>query len=142
MQAKITFRPLAKGDYEAVTAFWRRCEGVEIAEGDDAASFCGYLERNPGLSFCAESDGSIVGAALCGHDGRRGLIYHLAVGPGYRGQGIARRILEAGLAGLRQHGISRAIILVAESNSKGRAFWTARGFEAVDGALPMGLNLL
>lgn len=141
MQAEITFRPLVADDYESVIAFWRRCEGVEIAEGDDAASFCGYLERNPGLSFCAVAEGSIVGAALCGHDGRRGLIYHLAVGPGYRGRGIAKWILEAGLAGLRQRGISRAIILVANSNSKGRAFWAARGFETIDGALPMGLDL-
>ncbi|HZZ58264.1 MAG TPA: GNAT family N-acetyltransferase [Opitutaceae bacterium] len=141
MQAEIPLRPLRPSDYPSVVALWRRCDGVEIAEGDDEASFRSYLERNPGLSCCAEAGGVLAGAALCGHDGRRGLIYHLAVAPEFRGRGLGRALLERGLAGLRERGIARVLILVAKDNAPGREFWLAQGFEAIAGAMPYGLDL-
>jgi N-acetylglutamate synthase len=141
MQVEIDFRPLTPLDYEQVATLWKRCDGVEVAEGDDRESFVRYLIRNPGLSFAAERGGVIVGAALCGHDGRRGLIYHLAVAPECRGQGVGKQIMEMGLAGLRRCGIARVIILVAEENGSGQEFWLSHGFEQITGALPLGLNL-
>jgi GNAT superfamily N-acetyltransferase len=142
IQAEIAFRPLALLDYEQVVTLWRRCDGIEVAEGDDRESFARYLGRNPGLSYAAVSGGAIVGAALCGHDGRRGLVYHLAVAPEYRGQGVDKQILKMGLAGLRECGIARTIILVAKDNSLGQEFWISQGFEHISGALPLGTDLL
>ena len=141
MQAEILFRPLASSDYDQVISLWQRCEGVEVAEGDDRASFDFYLRRNPGLSFVASLGREIVGATLCGHDGRRGLFYHLAVAPEHRGQGVGRKILQQGLAGLRAIGISRATILVATDNPDGRAFWVRQGFEEIAGAIPLGIDI-
>jgi N-acetylglutamate synthase len=142
MQAEIEFRPLAPLDYDQVVALWRRCDGVEVAEGDDRASFASYLARNPGLSYAAVRGDVVVGAALCGHDGRRGLVYHLAVAPECRGQGIGKQILALGLAGLRKCGIARAIILVAKDNPLGQDFWISQGFEPISGALALGMDLL
>lgn len=34
----------------------------------------------------AVRDGKVVGAILCGHDGRRGCLYHVCVDPEYRMQ--------------------------------------------------------
>lgn len=141
MQVQIRFRPLLALDYGPAVALWRRCDGIEIAEGDDEASFRSYLERNPGLSYCAEAGGELIGAALCGHDGRRGLIYHLAVAPEFRGRGVGKAILQRGLAGLEERGIARVLILVAQDNALGREFWLAQGFEAIAGALPLGRDL-
>jgi ribosomal protein S18 acetylase RimI-like enzyme len=129
-------------DYPSVVALWKRCDGVEIAEGDDEATFQSYLERNPGLSPCAELAGKLVGAALCGHDGRRGFIYHLAVAAEVRGQGVGKALLGRSLVGLREHGIPRVLILVAQENAIGREFWLSQGFEAIPGALPLGVDLL
>ena len=142
MQAEFIFRVLRSSDYDAVVDLWGRCDGVEVAEGDDPASFSAYLERNPGMSFCAEANNVIVGAALCGHDGRRGLVYHLAVDAKYRGQGIGQEILRLGFAALKAQGISRVLILVAKDNESGLGFWQGRGFEAISGALPLGMDLL
>jgi N-acetylglutamate synthase len=142
MQAEIHFRPLAPSDYPSVVALWRRCDGIEVAEGDDEASFRSYLERNPGLSHGAEADRVLIGAALCGHDGRRGLIYHLAVAPEMRGRGVGKAILVRGLAGLRERGIARVLVLVAKDNPLGQEFWISQGFEYISGALPLGMNLL
>ena len=141
MQAEIEFRTLAPFDYDQVVALWRISDGVEVAEGDDKESFTRYLDRNPSLSYAAICAGAIVGACICGHDGRRGLVYHLAVAPEYRGQGIAKEILKMGLAGLRKCGIARVIILVAKDNCLGQEFWISQGFEHISGALPLGMDL-
>ena len=142
MQAQFNFRPLLYTDYDQVLALWRRCDGVEVAEGDDRESFARYLDRNPNLSWSASLGEKVVAAGLCGHDGRRGLIYHLAVAPEFRGKGLAKKILQNGIEGLRNAGITRAIILVARNNPRGQEFWLSRGFEEISGALSLGLDLL
>src|SRR5688572_30864431 len=101
MQASFSFRRFRASDYPAVLRLWRRAKGVEVAEGDDRAGVLAYLKRNPGLSQVALARGRIVGAMLCGHDGRRGLIYHLAVSPRHQGFGVGRRLVEIGVAGLK-----------------------------------------
>lgn len=141
MQLPITTREFAIRDYDVAVALWNEVEGVEVAEGDSREEIAGYLLRNPGLSRIAEENGTIAGAALCGHDGRRGLIYHLAVAPAYRGKGVGKRLLQDCVRGLRSAGIKRAIILVAGNNMGGRSFWTKAGWEDISGAIPMGLDL-
>ncbi len=83
----------------------------------------------------------MVGAALCGHDGRRGYIYHLAVDPAYQGRGIGKRLIDECLDGLRRAGLERANILVAKDNPRGREFWKRAGWEELDGAIAMGIDL-
>jgi len=141
MQAEISLRLLAPDDYDRVVALWRRCDGVEVAEGDDREAFIRFLLRNPGLSHAATCADRLVGSALCGHDGRRGLIYHLAVAPEYRGRGVGKQILTQSLQGLRACGIARVIVLVAGDNSTGQDFWLSRGFERIAGAVPFGFDL-
>ncbi len=82
-----------------------------------------------------------MGAALCGHDGRRGHIYHLAVEPAYQRLGVGKRLVDECLVGLRAAGIERVIILVAADNARGRAFWRRAGWEDISGAAAMGIDL-
>lgn len=126
---EITIRAFDIADYDGALAVWDAAEGVEICEGDSREEIRAFLQRNPGLSRVAETHGSIVGAALCGHDGRRGWIYHLAVHPAQRGRGIAKRLLDGCVRGLAAAGIKRAIILVAGDNAAGREFWLRNGWE-------------
>ena len=84
----ITTRDFVIEDYEGALAVWKDEEGIEICEGDSREEIAAYLKRNPGLSRVAEVEGQIVGAVLCGHDGRRGWIYHLAVAKTHRGKGV------------------------------------------------------
>lgn len=141
MPPEVSIRVLCAADYSSVVHLWQQSDGVEVAEGDDEDSIAGYLRRNPNLSRVAVEGDDVVGAVLCGHDGRRGLIYHLAVRPDYRGQGLGKRLVEECITGLRACGIRRALILVARDNPSGRDFWAARGFEEISGASPMGLDL-
>ena len=141
MPEAITTRAFAIEDYEAACALWNSVEGVEICEGDSRPEILAYLDRNPGLSRVAESAGAVAGAVLCGHDGRRGFIYHLAVAPAFRGRGVGKLLLEECTQGLRAAGMQRAIILVANDNSLGREFWLGNGWEEISEALPMARDL-
>jgi ribosomal protein S18 acetylase RimI-like enzyme len=141
MMNSVTTRELRTDDYDAVVALWKSVDGVEVAEGDAKEEIAAYLKRNPGLSRVAEDRDGIVGAALCGHDGRRGLIYHLAVSPRRRAQGIGQRLLAECVSGLRKAGLKRALIFVAEDNAAGHSFWLRNNWEDVSGAKLMGLDL-
>ena len=139
--AEVAMREFVIGDYDPVVALWCKEEGVEICEGDSREEITEYLKRNPGLSRVAEASGEIVGAALCGHDGRRGWIYHLAVAPQYRGRGIGKMLLDDCVRGLREAGLKRAIILVAGDNPAGHQFWLRNGWEDIAMAIAMTKEL-
>jgi len=119
----VTTREFRIEDYDSAVELWRRVEGVEVAEGDSKEEIARYILRNPGVSRVAEEGAKIVGAVLCGHDGRRGLIYHLAIEPEYRHQAVGKRLVEECLNALRESGIKRALLLVAKDNASGHAFW-------------------
>ena len=141
MSGKIEIREFFVNDYDAALELWQRLEGLEIAEGDDRESVAQFLARNPGLSRVATDGSRTIGVALCGHDGRRGHIYHLAVDPACQGRGLGRRLLDECLEGLRQAGLKRAIIMVADDNPRGREFWKRCDWEEITGAIAMGIDL-
>jgi ribosomal protein S18 acetylase RimI-like enzyme len=141
MSDSIKTREFSISDYDAALELWQRVEGLEIAEGDDRESVAQFLTRNPGLSRVATDGTTIVGVALCGHDGRRGYIYHLAVDPIYQGGGLGKRLMNECLEGLRRAGLKRALILVANDNPRGLKFWQRSGWEEVPGPVIMGIDL-
>jgi ribosomal protein S18 acetylase RimI-like enzyme len=137
----IQTREFSIADYEAAIALWKKVEGLDLAEGDDRETIGKFLERNPRLSRIAVAGSEIIGAVLCGHDGRRGYIYHLAVDPEYHGSGVGRRLIDECLAGLKRAGLERVNLLVARDNVRGREFWKRRGWEELDGAVAMGRDV-
>ena len=139
--AEVRTREFVIGDYDQAVALWKAEEGIEVCEGDSREEISDYLQRNPGLSRVAEAGCKIVGAVLCGHDGRRGMIYHLAVAPEYRGRGVGKMLIDDCVRGLREAGLPRAIILVAGDNSAGHEFWLRNGFEDLAFAIAMTREL-
>jgi ribosomal protein S18 acetylase RimI-like enzyme len=141
MSGGVTTRAFVMADYDEAIALWTGVEGVEVCEGDSREEIAEYLQRNPGLSRVAEADGKIVGAALCGHDGRRGWIYHLAVASTHRRLKVGQALLDTCVNGLRNAGLKRAIILVAGDNPAGHEFWLRNGWEDIDRAVAMTREL-
>ena len=141
MDRKIQTRDFSIDDYDAVLQLWQRVEGLEVAEGDDKEGVTQFVARNPGLSRVAIKGSKVVGVAMCGHDGRRGHIYHLAVDPVYRRYGLGKRLVQECLDGLRRAGVVRAIILVADNNLVGAEFWKRAGWEDITGAVAMGIDV-
>ena len=114
--------------YDEVYALWKAAEGVGVDESDRRNSIERYLQRNAGLSLVAFDGERLIGAALCGHDGRRGYLSHVAVDQQYQGQGLGRRIVQECLSRLEAQGISGCNIRLYEDNHEGRRFWERIGF--------------
>jgi ribosomal protein S18 acetylase RimI-like enzyme len=80
------------------------------------------------LSFITQVDGVLAGAVLCGHDGRRGYIHHLAVHPQFRRLGIGAQLVDQCLNALREAHIQKCHLFIFNSNENGIAFWKAVGW--------------
>jgi ribosomal protein S18 acetylase RimI-like enzyme len=124
---KIRF--MTASDYVNVYALWMSCDGMGLNNLDDSkAGIEKFLRRNPDTCFVAEIENAVVGVIIAGNDGRRGYIYHTAVDPQYRKQGIARQLVEAALNALRALGIHKAALVVFDRNEAGNEFWEKMGF--------------
>jgi N-acetylglutamate synthase len=118
------FRP---EDYGPACALWTATEGVGLGPGDSEAEVRAFLLRNPGLSLMAVDGDVLVAAALCGHDGRRGYIYHLAVAATHRRRGLGRRLVADCLGALADAGIKRGQVSVFATNALAKVFWASVG---------------
>jgi ribosomal protein S18 acetylase RimI-like enzyme len=121
-------RPMTIHDYPEVFALWTGTEGLSISDDDAHDRIALYLSRNPGLSFVALIDGDVVGTVLCGHDGRRGILRHLAVVERHRGLGIARALALRAIEALAHEGIQRCNLYVLDSNPAAQRFWEHLGW--------------
>jgi ribosomal protein S18 acetylase RimI-like enzyme len=119
-------------DYDAYIALLRQLPFVTVRDADSREATERYLVRNPGLSFVATDSHAIVGCALCGHDGRRGYLQHVAVAPSYRNAGIASELVQRCLEGLARLGIEKVHIDVLKSNDSGLRYWQNRGWTLRD----------
>jgi ribosomal protein S18 acetylase RimI-like enzyme len=126
--AHIDFREMTMTDYDDVMALWKRTEGIGLSDADSRPNVEAFLLRNPGLSFIARNGSAIAGAVLCGSDGRRGYLHHLAVSPQMRRGGIGKRLVEMCFEGLSLRGIRKCHIFVKADNEEGRRFWRRVGW--------------
>ena len=115
-------------DYEAVMALWRSAKGIGLSEADSRDNIKAYLERNPGFSSVARLSGEVVGALLCGHDGRRGFLHHLAVKEEQRRRGVGRMLVDRSLNHLSRAGISKCHLFVFQENEEAKEFWQKLGW--------------
>lgn len=124
----ITTTEFTMADYDEAIAFWREQAGVGLNESDSPENVSAFLERNRGMSVVARDGQRVVGAVLCGHDGRRGYLHHLAVAPSHRKRGLGRELVERCLDSLRAAGVAKCNVFLYADNSDGRAFWEAVGY--------------
>jgi len=128
----VEFRKFEVDDLAAALDLWSQSEGLELGASDSPERLEAFLARNPGLSWVALRGADLAGAALCGHDGRRGYIHHLAVVPSERRSGIGRALFERCLSALRNAGIVKCHIFVFRANPFGELFWSSTGWQRRD----------
>jgi len=125
-------RKMTIEDYDTVYQLWTLCTGMGLNNIDDSKEgIQKFLDRNPETCFVAVQD-DIDGVILSGHDGRRGYIYHTAVRPEYRNQGIGSKLVLASMNALEELGITKVALVAFEDNQAGNAFWEKQGFTARD----------
>jgi len=120
-------------DYPAVRALWEDAgPGIQLRRSDEPQEIEKKLQRDPELFLVAEKDGRIVGAVLGGFDGRRGLIYHLAVAAAFRRHGVGKLLMHEIEERLRSCGCIRAYLLVTPENETAMRFYEKNGWEEMD----------
>lgn len=124
-----TIREMKLEDYEAVDALWMGIKGFGIRSIDDSKEgVARFIKRNPTTSIVAEADGEIVGAILCGHDGRQGCFYHVCVREDLRKHGIGKAMAVAAMKALQEEKINKVCLIAFVDNQVGNEFWKSVGW--------------
>ncbi len=130
----ITIRAMEEGDYDKLRALWMTIHGFGIRSIDDSREgVIKFLRRNPGCSVVAVSnepgnEGDIVGGILCGHDGRRGCLYHVCVRADHRRRGIGKAMVVHCMNALKDEDINKVSLIAFTKNDVGNAFWNCIGW--------------
>lgn len=126
----MNIRAMTIEDYDKVKALWMSIHGFAIRSVDDSREGVEiFIKRNPGLSVvCETENGDIVGAILCGHDGRRGCLYHVCVKENYRMHGIGKQMVVYCMEALKKEKINKVSLIAFTSNDIGNAFWKQIGW--------------
>ncbi len=120
----VILREMTIEDYDQVYALWMSIQGFGIRAVDDSREGVErFLRRNPSTSVVAVQNGRVVGAILCGHDGRTGCFYHVCVAKDYRKRGIGYQMARFAMKALKKEGISKVHLIAFQSNEVGNAFW-------------------
>lgn len=122
-------REMQPQDYDEVKALWMTIKGFGIRSVDDSREGVEkFLRRNPTTSVVAIEDGKIVGSILCGHDGRRGCLYHVCVHRDYRRRGIGKAMVVRAMQALKEEQINKVSLIAFTKNDIGNAFWNCIGW--------------
>ena len=122
-------RTMTIEDYQGVHDLWLTIKGFAIRSIDDSREGVErFLKRNPATSVVAEENGEIVGSILCGHDGRRGCLYHVCVREDCRMRGIGKSMVVRCMEELEKEKISKVSLIAFTENDIGNAFWKEIGW--------------
>lgn len=122
-------RSMTMEDFDEVHKLWMSINGFGIRSIDDSREGIEiFLRRNPATSVVAIEDGKIVGSILCGHDGRRGCLYHVCVHKNYRRRGIGKAMVIKAMQELKAEHINKVSLIAFTKNDVGNAFWKCIGW--------------
>ena len=124
----MNIQTMSLDQYPQVLALWQECHLSEEPE-DSREEVESLLHSSQGTGFVAETNGTVVGAVLCGNDGRYGYIHHLAVSTNMRRQGLGKRLVSKCIQFVQCRNI---IILVRSDNAAAQAFWNHLQFRNAD----------
>jgi ribosomal protein S18 acetylase RimI-like enzyme len=120
-------------DYRAVYQLWKNAgPGIHVRRSDEPDEILKKLKRDPDLFLVAEINGQIVGSVFGGYDGRRGMMYHLAVAGEHRRKGIGQALVKELERRLREKGCIRYYLLVTMDNLEAIRFYESRGWQRMD----------
>jgi ribosomal protein S18 acetylase RimI-like enzyme len=120
-------------DYPAVVELWEHAgPGVHVGRSDTLAEISKKVQRDPDMFLVAEADGRLIGSVIGGFDGRRGMIYHLAVAVEYRQQGIGAALMDEVERRLKAKGCLKSYLLVVAGNEDAVRYYQKRGWQEMD----------
>lgn len=124
----LSIHEMQVGDYDEIYELWRSTSGIGLSNADKKENIHKFLIKNKGLCYVCRHENKIIGTILCGHDGRRGYIYHVTVADEYRRKGIGQTLVEKSLSSLKKAGINKCHLFVITDNTAGNDFWASTGW--------------
>lgn len=140
MNLSIDLRLIQDHDYPKLIQLWKSAGCIEVRQTETPAMLVNFLKRNSGCNYAAYAENQLVGAVLAGHDGWRGYLYHMAIHPDYRQQGLGTKIVNAAVEAIQRSGITHIHCLVKRDNIIAQQFWEKCGFDARDELLDFTLR--
>ena len=129
-------------DYESVFRLWESAgEGIGLGTSDEPQEIAKKIQHDPDLALIAEVDGSLAGTVFGGFDGRRGLVYHLAVDAKFREAGIGSQLMDELETRLQAKGCLKVYLLVKKDNQAALSFYEKRGWGEMNNVLLYGKKL-
>jgi len=128
----VSIVPFAQEHISSALQLWLDSPGVRLNDADTPSGLARFLERNPGVSFVAVDGDRVIGTLLCGHDGRRGYLQHMAVAEPYRRSGLGRQLVACTLQALTAIEIHKAHVFVVRENPFAGLFWERLGWQLRD----------
>jgi len=120
-------------DYPQVLELWKHAgPGIQLRKSDESEEIQKKVEHDPDLFLVAEMDGSIIGTVMGGFDGRRGMVYHLAVAHSNRQKGIGKLLMNELEKRMAQKGCLRSYLLVTRDNIEAIQLYESTGWEQMD----------
>ncbi len=120
-------------DYEQAARLWQGMDkGVNFSRSDVPAEIEKKLARDPDLFLVAELESELVGTVIGGFDGRRGMVYHLAVAASHRRRGIAEALMFELEKRLIAKGCIRSYLLVHAHNAEARTLYEKHNWVLLD----------
>jgi ribosomal protein S18 acetylase RimI-like enzyme len=138
---RIKYRQMNLRDYPLLIELWKNTPGIGISSSDRKNKIRLFLNKNRKTCFVALKDREIVGTVLCGSDGRRGYIYHLVVKKEYRNKGIATRLIDYCLDGLKRNKIDKCHLFVYKTNVGAIDYYIRKKWKQRDELLIFSKNL-
>ena len=129
-------------DYAAALDLWNNAgPGIHVRRSDEPQEIHKKLQRDPDLFLVAEADGKIIGTVIGGFDGRRGLIYHLAVKAEFRQHGVGQMLMDEVERRLKAKGCLRCYLMVTADNDNAIRFYEVHGWEQMESILTYAKDL-
>ena len=133
MRIPVTIRTFKfPDDYPPVVELWERSgPGIHVGRSDTLNEVAKKIQRDPDLFLVADLQDEIIGVVIGGFDGRRGMIYHLAVDKEFRQFGVGTALMETLENRLREKGCLRSYLMVRKDDAATQ-FYDKQGWQALD----------
>ncbi len=114
-----------EGDRDSVKNLW----DAAGLEGGDESQWQTVIGSPRAELLLAEENGAIIGACVAAFDGWRAFVYHVAVAPTHRREGVATALLKAAESEVHGRGAQRVFAIVNEAMTDGLALCTENGYQ-------------
>ena len=111
-------------DRDALLVLWEQAGLAQTAPDQWDA----LMENGTCVVLVGERDGAVIGSAVASFDGWRAFIYHVAVAPAVRRQGVGHALMQEAEQYLLGAGARFVYVTVDEQNTEGLALVAATGY--------------